>query len=187
MDEYYHILGLPPNSTQAQIKKAYRKLALQFHPDINKSDEANEKFVKITEAYEILNGSHKLKNPLFRYYHRKTNFNDDYRRQTARERARRHAQMQYEEFCRNNEAFHKSWYYRPAQWLVLGIYLLGWCFGVFLISSPVLVSYYVYYIGGFWWQGVLCLPLILAGTLVIHHTILLKKEASPYFKDQSLP
>lgn len=184
MDEYYQILGLSPNSSQTQIKKAYRKLALKFHPDINNSEGAKERFIRITEAYEVLINGPKLESRIFKQYNRRTDFRETYRRQAARARARRHAQMQYEEFCRNNEAFHKSWYYRPAQWLVLGIYLLGWVFGIFLISSPVLVSYYVYFKGGFWWQGVLCLPLILAGTLVIYHAIRLKKEASPYFREQ---
>lgn len=186
MDDYYQILGLSPSANQAQIKAAYRKLALQLHPDLNTSDDAKEKFIKVTEAYEILTNKTKISSRILNYTYRRTDFKENYRRQTARarERARKHARMQYEEFCRNNAAFRQSWYYEPTRWLVFGIYLLGWTFGIFLISSPVLVSYYVYFKGGFWWQGVLCLPLILAGALVIYHSIRLKKEASPYFREQ---
>jgi len=54
--EYYQILGIPRNATKAQIKKAYRKLAMQYHPDRNPGKEqwANEKFKEINEAYAVL-------------------------------------------------------------------------------------------------------------------------------------
>lgn len=52
--DYYDILGVSKNASAAEIKKAYRKLALKQHPDRNKSSNANEKFKEINEAYEIL-------------------------------------------------------------------------------------------------------------------------------------
>lgn len=50
----YHALGLPPNSSEQAIKKAYRKLAFQFHPDKNPNPEAKKRFIEITHAYEYL-------------------------------------------------------------------------------------------------------------------------------------
>ncbi|MBI2591051.1 MAG: DnaJ domain-containing protein [Candidatus Blackburnbacteria bacterium] len=50
----YEILGVSKNATDKEIKSAYRKLALQWHPDRNKSAQASEKFKEINEAYEIL-------------------------------------------------------------------------------------------------------------------------------------
>ena len=54
--DYYQILGVPRNTTQEQIKKAYRKLAMQHHPDRNPGKEkwANEKFKEINEAFGVL-------------------------------------------------------------------------------------------------------------------------------------
>src|SRR5215472_9658646 len=52
--DYYTLLGVPPDATAAQIKSAYRKLAKQYHPDINDSSDAAQKFREITEAYDTL-------------------------------------------------------------------------------------------------------------------------------------
>ena len=53
--DYYEILGVSKNATAAEIKKAYRKKALEYHPDKNPGDkEAEEKFKEAAQAYEIL-------------------------------------------------------------------------------------------------------------------------------------
>ena len=52
--DYYKALGVPKDASQADIKKAFRKLALQYHPDKNPSPEAAEKFKEISAAYEVL-------------------------------------------------------------------------------------------------------------------------------------
>ncbi|MEM2883081.1 MAG: molecular chaperone DnaJ [Nitrososphaerales archaeon] len=57
--DYYEILGVPRNATKEEIKAAYRKLALQYHPDRNKSPEAEEKFKEISEAYAVLSDDEK--------------------------------------------------------------------------------------------------------------------------------
>ncbi len=55
MKDYYAILGVPRNASPEEIKKAYRRLALQYHPDRNPGDKAaEEKFKEITEAYSVL-------------------------------------------------------------------------------------------------------------------------------------
>ena len=54
MPNYYGVLGVSENATKEEIKKAYRDLALKYHPDRNKDAGAEEKFKKITEAYKVL-------------------------------------------------------------------------------------------------------------------------------------
>ncbi|KAI3372902.1 hypothetical protein L3Q82_023346, partial [Scortum barcoo] len=52
--DYYKTLGIPKGSNEEEIKKAYRRMALRFHPDKNKDANAEEKFKEIAEAYEVL-------------------------------------------------------------------------------------------------------------------------------------
>lgn len=59
--DYYEILGVSRSASQSEIKKAFRKLAMQYHPDRNKAPEAEEKFKEINEAYEVLSDDEKRK------------------------------------------------------------------------------------------------------------------------------
>jgi len=60
--DYYNILGVSKNATQDDIKKAYRKLAVKYHPDKNSGSKvAEDKFKDIGEAYEVLKDPEKRK------------------------------------------------------------------------------------------------------------------------------
>jgi curved DNA-binding protein CbpA len=61
MKNYYKTLGLNQDATIEEIKKAYRKLAFEYHPDHNKTENASSFFREITEAYEILKDTEKRK------------------------------------------------------------------------------------------------------------------------------
>ena len=54
MSDFYTLLGVPRDCSEADVKKAYRKLAMEYHPDRNSSADAEAKFKEITEAYEVL-------------------------------------------------------------------------------------------------------------------------------------
>ena len=57
--DYYKILGLVKGASEDDIKKAYRKMALKYHPDKNKAPGSEEKFKEIAEAYEVLSDKRK--------------------------------------------------------------------------------------------------------------------------------
>ncbi|MCD8511968.1 MAG: molecular chaperone DnaJ [Bacillus sp. (in: Bacteria)] len=57
--DFYDVLGVDKNASEADIKKAYRKLARQYHPDVNKAADAEQKFKEVKEAYDTLSDSNK--------------------------------------------------------------------------------------------------------------------------------
>lgn len=60
--DYYEVLGLDKSATKNDIRKAYRSLSKKYHPDLNKADDAEEKFKEVTEAYEVLSDETKKAN-----------------------------------------------------------------------------------------------------------------------------
>lgn len=156
MTDYYKILGVTSNATIEQIKKAYRSKAKLYHPDINKKEDAHEKFLLITEAYEYLT----------QYKQRKANANreqqvedlnqfwrqwQEQKRKEARERAREHARMKY-------EAYLKSDLYRTTEVADSVVEFLITLFVLsFLIGLPLLI-YSKYGLGMIWIALILALP-----------------------------
>ena len=103
---YYKILDLPVNSSVEEIKKAYRKKARLYHPDINPSPDAKDLFINLTEAYEFLISNHeKIKTDDTAYYQAMEDWRK-YRQDRSRKRATVYARSSYVKFKNTN--FYKS-------------------------------------------------------------------------------
>ncbi|MSQ80017.1 MAG: hypothetical protein EXR21_10190 [Flavobacteriaceae bacterium] len=111
MRDYYKILNVPYSSTLTEIKKSYRKLAFQFHPDKNSDTDAAKNFIEITEAYEVLRDDQKRTD--YDFYYRKHfkenqktyNSDDNFIKKQAewssegKSKANEYSSMPYEEFA----------------------------------------------------------------------------------------
>jgi curved DNA-binding protein CbpA len=106
LTDYYEILGLPVDSSVEEIKKAYRKKARLYHPDINPSANAKDLFISITEAYEFLLTNHeKIKSDDQAYYQAMEDWRK-YRQDRSRKRATAYARTSYGTF--KNTRFYKT-------------------------------------------------------------------------------
>ena len=106
LTDYYEILGLPVNSSIEDIKKAYRKKARLYHPDINPAPEAKDYFISATEAYEFLIANHeKIKSDDQSYQQVMEDWRK-YRQDRSRKRATVYARAPYVTF--KNTKFYKT-------------------------------------------------------------------------------
>ena len=106
ISEYFNILGIPLNSSLEEIKRAYRKKARLFHPDINHSPDAKDKFIMVTEAYDFLIANYEKGNLDDQDYFRIVEEWRKYRQDRSRQRAHYYARSSFESF--RNSKYYKS-------------------------------------------------------------------------------
>lgn len=130
LDPYYRTLGLDPGASKDQIKKAYRKLAMIYHPDRNHDPGAKEHFIRLTEAYEIL--MHPPKQRRARADRTGSDPFEEQRRKEweearrkAREEAKSAARQRYKEFLRKRELEQAREYRKGIYILLVGFVIFG--------------------------------------------------------------
>jgi DnaJ-class molecular chaperone len=106
LKDYYEILGLPVNSSVEEIKKAYRKKARLYHPDINPAPDAKDMFINVTEAYEFLISNQQNHLSDEEEYNNAMEDWRKYRQDRSRKRATVYARTSYNTF--KNTKFYKT-------------------------------------------------------------------------------
>lgn len=106
VDDYYKTLGIQAGATTDEIKKAYRKKARQYHPDLNQSPDARDMFIRATEAYEFLLSISAGKDANEAEFNRLIDEWIRYRQEMSRRRAAFYARASYARF--RNTKFYRS-------------------------------------------------------------------------------
>ncbi len=142
MKNYYQILLIPDNATKTEIKKAYRKLALKYHPDRNKEAYARDKFMEITEAYEM------LLSPEYKtsYYTEAQEDAIKNAQRRAQQKAYAYARMKEKEF-KNSDVYKRN----QAELYILDQLHLYSAYFMLFIMPP--LSYFIWDLQGLAWSG----------------------------------
>jgi len=174
---YFEILGVSQNASEEEIRKAYRKKAKEFHPDLNKSPDANQQFLLIQKAYEVLinksntpSGATVSGNPMTSY--------EAYMRwkHQQEEKNHREAQARHEDFLQNRARFRKSIWYIPVKVFIIFAVVFSYLFATAIIFLCAYIVHKTHIIFVF-----LLLPFIAGAIFFIKSTSKWFKEAKQYF------
>lgn len=140
MGHHHKILEVDENCSIDEIKQAYRRLAKKYHPDLNKAANAQQKFIEISEAYQVL--LEEAKNAAQPSTNNTDSVQNEYNEfiRRVREQARKQAKMRYQKFAQQQEEFRES---GLQDFVLLTSYfgrILEPLLGLFLIALPVLIG-----------------------------------------------
>ena len=172
IEECYQILDLPPGASTEEIKRAYRKQAKAFHPDVNSSADALVQFLLVSQAYQLLSNSYYYSSGWV-FYQQQTYY--ACRQETPQEKAARFAKMQYEEFKRNNELFKQSSWYMPFKIITYLVCLMGALIAVGFMLAPFLMMFENQI------MALYMFPVIFVGIAAMSSVFKLTNEVSQYF------
>lgn len=138
MQDYYQILGLPQTATATQIRAAFKRLAMQYHPDRNPNNPmAEEIFKRINEAYHTLSDPSKKARYDSRFYTYETHASSQAAEAYAREMRRRQYQTRRQQASRTEKTYSISGSYFKVQGLAFLVFLVlsGISFGIIHLAS----------------------------------------------------
>jgi hypothetical protein len=128
--DYYNILGVRQGASDDEIRRAYRRKAMEYHPDRNHDEKAQEMFIRVTEAYEYLTSHPHGRNITEEEVRRNYQAWVEYRRAEARKRAEEYAKTTY-------AAFRKSPIYKSTTVIDGTIVFMGMGLAVAVILMTV--------------------------------------------------
>ena len=143
----WHTLGISRSATEDDIKRAYRKKAKTLHPDRNKAPDADEAFLQLTEAYELLLDPERLaeleepeakRDPAYNPAETKEELHA--RHEARRAKMQRDAIERQWRFLRQKRALRKSWLYYPLMVVAYAMYLSIFVVIALIAAIPVLLS-----------------------------------------------
>jgi len=178
LNDYYHTLGLNAGADLDEIKKAFREKAKKYHPDLNSQPNAQEEFIRVHTAYEMVLAHLRGKSSRT-FAEEPISFaaaEVAMRRQAMKNRAENYARMKYEEFVRECEAYHNSPYSWVFKLLYYGLYYLYLFCAMLFVFIPLWAGYE----GGIGFF-LLCSPLFILSYFTVRMANGWKKEIDPLF------
>lgn len=146
MKNPHEILGLSAGASKEEIKKAYRRKAFLYHPDINKLPGAHLKFIEINHAYEILMNGKVVPSPSISESYQpqpkqKTEKeNREEKLKDHREKSRYYAKMKKEQFERECAEFRESRFIRPIRFFFYGFYYFQMLIAFIMAFTPIMAA-----------------------------------------------
>jgi curved DNA-binding protein CbpA len=140
-ENYFKILGIPADADEKTLKKAFRQLALKYHPDVNKAADANQRFQEICEAYEVVLRHIQNQTTFYTYRREEPEYTYEDVLREAREAAYKRAKMKYDKMKAEKEIFEQSGFHDILLFFKYAGRVLAIPFGFFLILIPVSVAY----------------------------------------------
>ncbi|GAA4313059.1 DnaJ domain-containing protein [Nibribacter koreensis] len=206
--ESYRVLQVPFGAQMPEVRRAYRQLVLQYHPDRNREPNAQETFLRVQAAYEFLQGYHANPSQFFapspvtssQPEDPKSKAERDWEKyqyvyeppadpkefaawaEVGKERVRRQAKKDHEAYIRRTLAMKAKWWYQLARLFSYLVLLFGAVFGLGVLLTPLWFAWIGYYYHPYYYRfvalGVIIIPM---GLRVLQMMKSLKEDIKYYF------